>query len=71
VNYSWLRQEEESELRRELGDLYNRGVDFVLVDHVDQAMNAADTLGIPPLVPHWNRSLLPTGAEPPPCPSTQ
>ena len=58
VNYSWLRQEKESELRRELGDLYNRGLDFVLVDHVDQAMNAADTLGIPPLVPSWNPTSL-------------
>jgi hypothetical protein len=33
VNYSWLQQEEESQLRQELGDLFNRGVDFVLVDH--------------------------------------
>lgn len=54
VNYSWLREEEESELRQELGDLFDRGVDFVLVDHAGQAMEAACALGIPPLVPRWN-----------------
>ncbi len=54
VNYSWLREESDSELRRELRDLFNRGVDFVLVDHVGQAMEAACAMGIAPLVPRWN-----------------
>jgi glycerophosphoryl diester phosphodiesterase len=71
VNYSWLSEEKEGKLEEKLQDLFDGKVDFVLVDHVDQAMNAADTLGIPPLVPHWNRTSLPTGAEPPLCPSTQ
>jgi len=71
VNYSWLSEENEGKLKKKLQDLFYRRVDFVLVDHVDQAMNAADTLGLPPLVPHWNRSPLPTGAELPLCPSTQ
>lgn len=71
VNYSWLRQEEESELRRELGDLYNRGMDFVLVDHAEQAMVAACALGIPPAVPRWSGPPPFTCAGPPSCPSTQ
>ena len=54
VNYSWLRQEEESELRQKLGALFDRGVDFVLVDHAGQAMEAACALGIPPVVPRWS-----------------
>ena len=60
VNYSWLRGKDEEELQQDLQDLFDRGVDFVLVDHVEQAMNAADTLGIPRLVPHWDHISLPT-----------
>jgi glycerophosphoryl diester phosphodiesterase len=37
VNYSWLRDEDESKLRQDLEDLFNREVDFVLVDHAGQA----------------------------------
>lgn len=71
VNYSWLRQEEENKLRRELGDLFNRGVDFVLVDHAEQAMEAACTLAISPVVPRWSGPPPFTCAGPPRCPSTQ
>jgi len=71
VNYSWLREENEGELKQELQDLFDRGVDFVLVDHVEQAMKAADTLGISPLVPHWNRTSLQTDEPLFHCPSTQ
>jgi len=67
VNYSWIREEDESELRRELEDLFNRGIDFVLVDHVEQAMNAADSLGVPSLIPRWDSSSLPPGMELPRC----
>ena len=56
VNYSWLRGKDEKELQQDLQDLFSRGVDFVLVDHVEQAMNAADNLGIPRLVPHWDHT---------------
>jgi glycerophosphoryl diester phosphodiesterase len=54
VNYSWLRQEEQSELGEDLDSLFERGVDFVLVDHVEPAMAAACQLGIEPVVPDWN-----------------
>jgi hypothetical protein len=54
VNYSWLREEDESELKQELGDLFDRGVDFVLVDHAGPAMEAACALGIAPMIPRWN-----------------
>lgn len=54
VNYSWLREEDESELKQELGDLFDRGVDFVLVDHAGPAMEAACALGISPMIPRWN-----------------
>ena len=60
VHYSWLRDINENELQHKLKDLFDRGVDFVLVDHVEQAMNAANTLGIPRLVPHWDHIPLPT-----------
>ncbi|GJL60167.1 MAG: hypothetical protein NPIRA03_30240 [Nitrospirales bacterium] len=56
VNYSWLKEEDESELRQDLEDLFARGVDFVLVDHVGQAMEGASALGIAPVVPHWNET---------------
>ena len=56
VNYSWLRGSNEEELQQNLQDLFSRGVDFVLVDHVEQAMNAAESLGVSPLVPHRERS---------------
>ncbi len=52
VNYSWLRGRDEEELQQDLQDLFDRGVDFVLVDHVEEAMNAAESLGISPMVPH-------------------
>jgi glycerophosphoryl diester phosphodiesterase len=71
VNYSWLGEEDEGELKQKLEDLFDRGVDFVLVDYVEQAMKAADTLGISPLVPHWNRTSLQTDEPLFHCPSTQ
>ena len=67
VNYSWLGDEDESELRQDLGDLFARGVDFVLVDHVGQAMEGACALGITPVVPHWNGTSPFTCSEPPRC----
>lgn len=54
MNYSWIRDEDETQLKRQLGDLFDRGVDFVLVDHVGQAMEAASALDILPVVPRWN-----------------
>ena len=71
VNYSWLRENDEGELKHELNDLFDRGVDYVLVDHVEQAMKATDNLGIPRLVPHWAHASLPTDQPPFHCPSTQ
>jgi hypothetical protein len=71
VNYSWLRGEDESELRHELQDLFDRGVHFILVDHVESAMRAATTLDIPPLLPRWAEDSFPTGEPPFYCPSTQ
>ncbi len=56
VNYSWLRGNDEEELQQNIQDLFDRGVDFVLVDHVEQAMNATDKLRIPRLVPQWNQA---------------
>ncbi len=70
VNYSWLREDDEEELQQELHDLYDRGIAFVLVDHVEPAMNAADSLGIPPLIPRWDSSSLPPGMELPRCTPT-
>lgn len=70
VNYSWLREENEEELQEELEDLFDRGVDFVLVDHVEQAMKAAATLSIPPLVPSWDRIPAATHKSPFHCPSS-
>ena len=71
VNYSWLRAEEEEKLKEELQDLFNRKIDFVLVDHVEQAMKAADTLGIPRLIPYWNHATLKTDQAPFHCPLAQ
>ena len=71
VNYSWIREENEEELNQELQDLFDRGIDFVLVDHVEQAMKAAETLGISPLVPLWNRTSLHTDESLFHCPFTQ
>ena len=71
VNFSWLRGKDEGVLKDELEDLFNRGVDFILVDHPEQAMKAADTLGISPLVPDWNRASLRTNKPLFHCPSTQ
>ena len=68
VNYSWLREEDEGELKQELQDLFDRGVNFVLIDHVEPAMKAAATLGIPPLVPRWDNSSSPHSEEHPRCP---
>jgi glycerophosphoryl diester phosphodiesterase len=68
VNYSWLGQEEQSDLAEELDSLFERGVDFVLVDHVEPAMAAACQLGIEPVVPDWNGDA-PFECDPPPgCP---
>ncbi len=68
VNYSWVREKDETELRQELEDLFVRGVNFVLVDHPEAAMKAARTLGISPLVPSWKQSKsLFSCSEPPRC----
>lgn len=58
VNYSWLREEHENELKKKLEHLFDRGVDFVLVDHVEQAMQAVMAIGISPLVPLWDKTSL-------------
>ena len=71
VNYSWLNAEDEEELKSELQDLFNRRVNFVLVDYVEPAMNAANTLGIPPLIPHWDEASGQTDNPPFFCPSQQ
>lgn len=65
VNYSWLRGNDEEELQHHLQNLFSRGVDFVLVDHVEQAMQAADNLGLPRLVPHWVHASRPITFSPP------
>lgn len=67
VNYSWLGEEDTNELRQALADLFDRGVDFVLVDHATQAMEAACTLGISPVVPRWNGTPPFTCTTPPSC----
>lgn len=54
LNYSWLRQKEQSGFEEELASLFARGMDFVLVDHVAPAMAAACQLGIMPVVPDWS-----------------
>jgi len=71
VNYSWLSNEDRSALRRELGDLFDRGVHFVLVDHPAPAMEVACTLGIPPIVPRWTGPPPFTCQGPPSCPSAR
>ena len=71
VNYSWLRDEDSRALRRELGDLFDRGVNFVLVDHARPAMEVACALGMPPAVPRWNGPPPFTCQGPPRCPSAQ
>jgi glycerophosphoryl diester phosphodiesterase len=71
VNYSWLREEDEGPLKQELQNLLDRGIDFILVDHVEPAMKAASTLGIPPLVPRWAKNSFPTDEPPFHCPSTR
>ncbi len=69
VNYSWLREEDEGELKHELQDLFDRGVNFILVDHVEPAMRAASSLGLPPLVPRWAHDFFLTSEPPFHCPS--
>ncbi len=69
VNFSWLREDEEGELQRELQDLFDRRIDFVLVDHVEPAMKAADALGVPPLVPRWTHASASPTNSPFHCPS--
>ncbi len=64
VNYSWLRGNDEEELQQDLQDLFDRGVEFVLVDHVEEAMNAAENLGIPRLVSHEDHTSIPTEFSP-------
>ncbi len=70
VNYSWLRENDEEQLQDELENLFDRGINFVLVDHVEQAMKAAGTLGIAPLVPRWNHTSSSPNNSPFHCPST-
>ena len=69
VNYSWLRRKDEEELQQDLEDLFDRGVDFILVDHVEPAMNAAKTIGVFPLVPRWGTTPNLTDTPPFYCPS--
>jgi glycerophosphoryl diester phosphodiesterase len=69
VNYSWLRDKDEEELKQELQDLLNRRVDFVLVDHVEPAMKAAETVGISPLIPRWDHASSQTDEPHFHCPS--
>jgi glycerophosphoryl diester phosphodiesterase len=71
INYSWLREQDGGVLKNELHDLFTRGVDFVLVDHVEQAMEAAAVLGVPPLMPRWSRTSLPPNESAFSCPATQ
>lgn len=66
-NYSWLGDENESELRQDLRDLFARGVDFVLVDQAGQAMEGACALDITPVVPRWNDTPPFTCSRPPRC----
>ncbi len=70
VNYSWLREQDESELKKDLDDLFDRKVNFVLVDHVGPAMDAATSLGIPALIPDWDLSSPATSDFPFQCPSS-
>jgi len=67
INYSWLWEKDENELRQALADLFDRGVDFVLVDHAAPAMDAACSLSIPPIVPQWNGPPPFTCQTPPGC----
>ncbi|MGE3787498.1 MAG: glycerophosphodiester phosphodiesterase [Nitrospirales bacterium] len=71
VTYSWLREEDEHELKQDLRDLFDRGVDFVLVDHAAPAMKATCALGIPTVVPRWNETPLFTCPAPPSCAPAQ
>ncbi|MCA9422608.1 MAG: glycerophosphodiester phosphodiesterase family protein [Nitrospira sp.] len=70
VNYSWLRDEDESELRGDLSDLFDRGVDFVLVDHALPAMDAVCALGMTPVVPDWKGTPPFSCPQPPRCAPT-
>ncbi len=70
VNYSWLREQNEIELKQKLDDLFDRKVNFVLVDHVDPAMKAAVTLGISPLIPDWDLTSPSTSDFPFQCPAS-
>ncbi len=54
VNFSWLREDNEAQLKPKLQNLFDRGVDFILVDHVEEAKKAACTIGVDPITPHWN-----------------
>ena len=67
VNYSWLRVDKVRQLRDELADLFERRVDFVLVDHPKAAMQAAQSLGIIPIVPRWKGPPPFPCSEPPQC----
>ena len=64
INYSWLRTKKKSTLRKELRTLFDREVDFVLVDHAKPALKVACALGIPPVIPQLN------GERPSFCPMT-
>lgn len=60
-------REDESELARDPSDLFGRGVDFVLVDHAEEAMRADYALGIPPVVVRCQGSPPFTCPGPPRC----
>ncbi|MGB0909355.1 MAG: glycerophosphodiester phosphodiesterase [Nitrospirales bacterium] len=57
INYSWLRTKKKGKLRKDLHDLFDRKVDFVLVDHAKPALEVACDLGIPPVIPQLNGKL--------------
>ena len=67
INYSWLREGNESELREEMKDLFDRGVNFTLVDHPKPAIQAACVLGIQPVMPQLNGALPSFCTNPPSC----
>ncbi len=70
INYSWVREENEVVLKERLQDLFDRGVQFVLVDHVEPAMKVANALGISPIVPRWSPLALQSDKPAFDCPST-
>ena len=67
VNYSWLRDDGNSELRKSMKDLFDRGVNFTLVDYPRPAIEAACAIGIPPVTPVLNGKFPSFCTESPSC----